>query len=86
MIHLAVNRSRKFDVGHSGHNSHRSTCERGRRVRDFQDPKRTQTFLLGSGPIRQRFALERHLICASPRLAPSKLTKALLNVLMASRM
>jgi putative transposase len=34
-------------------------------VRGFRDPKRTQKFLSCFGPIRQHFALKRHLLRAS---------------------
>jgi putative transposase len=46
-------------------NSHQPTRERERRMRDFRDPKRTQKFLSRFVPIRQHFALKRHLLCAS---------------------
>jgi putative transposase len=55
-------------------NSHQPTRERERRipqgdflrgVRGFRDPERTQAFLSRFGPIRQHFALERHLLRAS---------------------
>ena len=46
-------------------NSHQPTRERERRMRGFRDPKRTQKFLSCFGPIRQHFALERHLLRAS---------------------
>ena len=55
-------------------NSHQPTRESERRipqgdflrgVRGFRDPKRTQTFLSSFGPIRQHFALKRHLLRAS---------------------
>jgi putative transposase len=46
-------------------NSHPPTRERERRTRGFRDPKRTQIFLSCFGPIRQHFALKRHLLCAS---------------------
>ena len=46
-------------------NSHQPTCERELRMRGFRDPKRTQKFLSCYGPIRQPFALERHLLRAS---------------------
>jgi putative transposase len=54
-------------------NSHQPTRERERRipqgdflrgVRGFRDPKRTQAFLSSFGPIRQHFALKRHLLRA----------------------
>ncbi len=38
---------------------------RERRMRGFRDPKRTQAFLASFGPIRQHFALKRHLLRAS---------------------
>jgi putative transposase len=44
-------------------NSHQPTRER--RMRGFRDPKRTQKFLSCFGPIRQHFALKRHLLRAS---------------------
>jgi putative transposase len=54
-------------------NSHQPTRERERRiprdflrgVRGFRDPKRTQKLLSCFGPIRQHFALKRHLLRAS---------------------
>jgi putative transposase len=46
-------------------NSHQPTRERERRMRGFRDPKRTQTFLSSFAPIRQHFALKRHLLRAS---------------------
>jgi len=46
-------------------NSHQPTRKRERRMRGFRDPKRTQTFLSSFGPIRQPFALKRHLLRAS---------------------
>src|ERR1700737_2870903 len=46
-------------------NSHQPTCERERRMRGFRDPKRTRAFLSCFGPIRQHFALKRHLLRAS---------------------
>jgi putative transposase len=36
-----------------------------RRVRGFRLPERTQAFLSSFGPIRQHFALKRHLLRAS---------------------
>ena len=35
-------------------------------MRSFHDPERTQAFLSNFGPIRQHFALKRHLLRASP--------------------
>lgn len=46
-------------------NSHQPTRERKRRMRGFRLPERTQSFLLCFGPIRQHFALKRHLLRAS---------------------
>ena len=46
-------------------NSHRPTRERERRMRGFRDLRRTQKFLSCFGPIRQHFALKRHLLRAS---------------------
>ena len=46
-------------------NSHQPTRERERRMRGFRDPERTQAFLSSFGPIRQHFALKRHLLRAS---------------------
>jgi putative transposase len=51
-------------VNNRAENSHQPTRERERRMRGFRDPKRTQAFL-SSGPIRQHFALMRHLLRAS---------------------
>jgi putative transposase len=39
--------------------------EHERRMRGFRDPERTQAFLSSFGPIRQHFALKRHLLRAS---------------------
>ena len=46
-------------------NSHQPTRERERRMRGFRDSKRTQKLLSCFGPIRQHFALMRHLLRAS---------------------
>jgi hypothetical protein len=46
-------------------NSHQPTRERERRMRGFRDPKRTQKFRSCFGPIRQHFALTRHVISTS---------------------
>ncbi|MDW3688404.1 IS6 family transposase [Cupriavidus sp. CV2] len=46
-------------------NSHQPTRERERRMRGYRDRKRTQAFLSSFGPIRQHFALKRHLLRAS---------------------
>ena len=46
-------------------NSHQPTRDRERRMRGFRDPDRTQAFLSSFGPIRQHFALKRHLLRAS---------------------
>ena len=52
-------------VNNRAENSHQPTRERERRLRGFRDPKRTQVFLSSFGPIRQHFALKRHLLRAS---------------------
>jgi putative transposase len=52
-------------VNNRAENSHQPTRERERRFRGFRDPKRTQAFLSNFGPIRQHFALKRHLLRAS---------------------
>ncbi|VVE59139.1 transposase [Pandoraea sputorum] len=49
-------------VNNRAENSHQPTRERERRMRDFHDSARTQTFLSSFGPIRQHFALKRHLL------------------------
>jgi putative transposase len=46
-------------------NSHQPTRKRERRMRGFRNLKRTQQFLSCFGPIRQHFALKRHLLSAS---------------------
>jgi putative transposase len=51
-------------VNNRAENSHQPTRERERRMRGFRDPKRTQAFLSSFGPIRQHFALKRHLLRA----------------------
>jgi putative transposase len=52
-------------VNNRAENSHQPRRERERRMRGFRDPKRAQEFLSCSGPIRQHFALKRHLLRAS---------------------
>ena len=52
-------------VNNRAEHSHQPTRERERRIRGFRDPKRTQVFLSSFGPIRQHFALKRHLLRAS---------------------
>jgi putative transposase len=52
-------------VNNRAENSHQPTRERERRMRGFRDPKRTQAFVSSFGPIRQHFALKRHLLRAS---------------------
>ncbi|MGF6440956.1 IS6 family transposase [Paraburkholderia youngii] len=52
-------------VNNRAENSHQPTRERERRTRGFRDPKRTQAFLSSFGPIRQHFALKRHVRRAS---------------------
>ncbi|WP_321884057.1 IS6 family transposase [Burkholderia cepacia] len=52
-------------VNNRAENSRQPTRERERRMRGFRDPRRTQVFLSCIGPIRQHFALKRHLLKAS---------------------
>ncbi|HDR8948694.1 MULTISPECIES: IS6 family transposase [Burkholderia] len=52
-------------VKNRAENSHQPTRERERRMRGFRLPGRTQTFLSCFGPIRQHFALKRHVLRAS---------------------
>lgn len=55
-------------VNNRAENGHQPTRERERgmrRMRGFRDPKLTQAFLSSFGPIRQHFALKRHLLRAS---------------------
>ena len=52
-------------VNNRAENSHQPTRERERRLRGFRDPKRTRAFLSNFGPIRQHFAIKRHLLRAS---------------------
>ncbi|HYS66657.1 MAG TPA: IS6 family transposase [Paraburkholderia sp.] len=52
-------------VNNRAENSLQPTRERERRLRGFRDPKRTQSFLSNFGPIRQHFAIKRHLLRAS---------------------
>ena len=49
-------------VNNRAENSHQPTRERERRMRGFRCPVRTQAFLSSFGPIRQHFALKRHLL------------------------
>lgn len=49
-------------VNNRAENSHQPTRERERRMRGFRQPERTQAFLSSFGPIRQHFALKRHLL------------------------
>jgi putative transposase len=57
-------------VNNRAENSDQPTRERERRMRGFRDPKRTQAFLSSFGPIRQHFALKRHLLRASLSQTP----------------
>ncbi|UIF88072.1 IS6 family transposase [Cupriavidus sp. UYPR2.512] len=52
-------------VNNRAENSHQPTRERERRMRGFRERTRTQAFLSNFGPIRQHFALKRHLLRAS---------------------
>src|SRR6202790_3619122 len=58
-------REARVRLNNRAENSHQPTRERERRMRGFRDPKRTQKFLSCYGPIRQHFALKRHLLPAS---------------------
>jgi transposase-like protein len=68
-------------------NSYQPTRERERRMRGFREPKRTQKFLSCFGPIRQHFALKRHLLRASlhrnnllPASSPGENSPSLLKI------
>ena len=52
-------------VNNRAENSHQPTRERERRMRGFRRPERSQALLSSFGPIRQHFALKRHLLRAS---------------------
>ncbi len=52
-------------VNNRAENSHQPARERERRMRGFREPQKTQAFLSNFGPIRQHFALKRHLLHAS---------------------
>jgi putative transposase len=52
-------------VNNRAENSHQPTPERERRMRGFRDRKHTKAFLSSFGPIRQHFALKRHLLRTS---------------------
>ena len=52
-------------VNNRAENSHQPTRECERCMRGFRDPECTQAFLSNFGPIRQYFALKRHLLRAS---------------------
>ncbi|MDH6153432.1 MULTISPECIES: IS6 family transposase [Paraburkholderia] len=52
-------------VNNRAENGHQPTRERERRMRGFRLSERTQVFLSCFGPIRQHFALKRHLLRAS---------------------
>lgn len=49
-------------VNNRAENSHQPTREREHRMRGFRRPERAQAFLCNFGPIRQHFALKRHLL------------------------
>lgn len=63
MKHVFVKASAR--VNNRAENSHQPARERERRMRGFRDPERAQAFLSNFGPIRQHFALKRHLLRAS---------------------
>jgi putative transposase len=52
-------------VNNRAENSHQPTRRRERQMQGFRDPQRTQAFLSRFGPIRQHFALPRHLMKAA---------------------
>ena len=52
-------------VNNRAENSHQPTRQRERQMRGFREPRRTQAFLSSFDPIRQHFALKRHLLRAS---------------------
>ncbi|VWD65295.1 IS element transposase [Burkholderia lata] len=52
-------------INNRAENSRQPTRERERRMRGFRLPERTPAFLSCFGPIRQHFALKRHLLRAS---------------------
>ncbi len=52
-------------VNNRAENSHQPTRRRERQMCGFRDARRTQAFLSCSGPIRQHFALPRHLMNAA---------------------
>ncbi|AUT66744.1 IS6 family transposase [Paraburkholderia terrae] len=52
-------------VNNRAENSHQPTRERERRMRGLRGRKHTQAFLSSFGPIRQHFALKRHLLRGS---------------------
>ena len=52
-------------VNNRAENSHQPTRRRERQMCGFRDARRTQAFLSCFGPIRQHFALKRHLLRAS---------------------
>ncbi|MCW5232326.1 IS6 family transposase [Verminephrobacter eiseniae] len=52
-------------VNNRAENSHQPTRERERRMRGFRRLARAQAFLSSFGPIRQHFAIKRHLLRAS---------------------
>lgn len=61
-IHVFVKATAR--VNNRAENNHQPTREREWRMRGFLDPRRTQAFLPSFGPIRQHFALKRHLLIA----------------------
>ena len=63
VLHVFVKASARLN--NRVENSHQPTRERERRMRGFRVPERTQAFLSSFGPIRQHFALKRHLLRAS---------------------
>lgn len=60
VLHVFVKAAAR--VNNRAENSHQPTRERQWRMRGFRGQNRTQAFLSSFGPIRQRFALKRHLL------------------------
>ncbi|CAE6827326.1 IS6 family transposase ISDge13 [Paraburkholderia aspalathi] len=59
-------------VNNRAENSHQPTRRRERQMQGFRNSRRTQAFLSRFGPIRQHFALPRHLMKAACHRAQLK--------------
>ncbi|QPS41806.1 transposase [Burkholderia oklahomensis] len=59
---LGLRGKARVRVNNRTENSHCPTRERERRMQGFRDPKCTQVFRPNLGPIRQHFAIKRHLL------------------------